>query len=128
MEQAKKDMSLKERVGHFITLLKRKDSRFNNAAMAHAHLVQQLRESELICSTDNNMLTMAQFRAFVFNDTYNLYLSITTKQTILLHVNGAYAIYQNIPEENEGLLEKFSVNPTKNCLVHIPNMDGHFVW
>lgn len=120
-------VEIKERVTYFIRLLKENHGNFNNRFQAYSHIAKALYVTEVTHHCIKNRMCILPFTDFFFDCDFRIYYRETINQSILIHHNGAYGIFQNSTKNCTAHLQEYKDRKHPE-LIHVPNSFGTLLW
>jgi hypothetical protein len=120
-------VEIKDRVTYFLRLLKENPVHFHNARQAHSHIAKALHMTEVKHRCTRNKMFILPFDDFYFDHDFSIHFRETINQSILIHHNGAYGIFQNNVRCHTSPLAHYKEGKHAE-LLHIANSFGKKLW
>jgi tmRNA-binding protein len=108
--------------------LKNENKKWDNSISAYAYLENCMELIEQEYANTSERIFMPSFKYFQFVSEYSFYYRRTTNQVILIHKNGAYAMYNKKENANETIKDIFFYYEETTCRIHMHNSSGQNVW
>jgi hypothetical protein len=118
----------RDRVMFYFCLLKYENKKWDNHMDAHQYLKNCMDFIEQEYANLSKKMFVCSFKHFQFVPEYSFYYRRTTNQVILIHKNGAYAMYNKKENASETLKDIFFYHEGTTCRINMKNLSGENVW